>query len=95
MDRTALQIKSKCSALNSVKRFLLVNCTFKLLNGYYFSAIIRVNISPANNDISFLNCTLHSNFVHGQVFKILIEHTSELIIMIILDVMHLIIKCLA
>ena len=77
MDRTALQIKSKCSALNSVKRFLVVNCTFKLLNGYYFAAIIRVSISSGNNDISFLNCTLHSNLVHGQIFKISIEHTSE------------------
>ena len=79
MGRTALQIKSMCSPLNSVKRFLLANCTFKLLNAYYFTTFIKVHLSPVNNDITFLNCTLHNNTVIlGHIITISIEHTSEL-----------------
>ena len=76
MDQTALVIKSKCLVLNSIRRFLVSNCTFKSLNTDH---IIKVVVSPANNDISFLNCTLHNNIVNNQVIKISIpQYTPEL-----------------
>ena len=64
--------------MNSIKRFLVTNCTFKLLNSNYFATIIKVNLSPVNHDIIFLNCTLHNNTVFGHIITISIEHTSEL-----------------
>ena len=76
MDRTALRIESKCSPLNSIKRFLVAHCIFKILKTSY---IIHVAVSPVNNDISFLNCTLHNNLVYGKVIKIsIVRYISEL-----------------
>ena len=76
MDRTALRIKSKCSPLNLIKRFLVANCTFQSLKTYF---VIHVGVSPVNNDVSFLNCTFHNNLANGKVIEISIDrYTSEL-----------------
>ena len=56
MDRTALNIYSRCSSVT--KRILVTNCTFT--NFHEANSAIHIIASPVNQNIKFVNCKFYS-----------------------------------